>query len=303
MVAGFVGPFRVGKKLGAGSSAAVFAGIDTRDGRPVAIKLLAQEDETLPVEVEVLRRLDRKQGFARLHWHGDTPDGERAALVTDLLGSSLGDLMYKRGRPLEVAAAMHIGLQLLHNIEELHGQSFVHRDIKPDNCLLGRGADCGKVFLIDFGLSKTYVDEGTHSHVKYADHVGFSGTPDFSSVRSHHGVRQTRRDDLESFCYVLLYLLKGHLPWMGMTADTEDELMSRVARLKDQITVDQLCSGCPTELRECLSYTRSIPYDATPNYAKLRSLLTAALKRAGGDPNSSLRITGICPPPVMRSKF
>eukprot|EP00756_Hemistasia_phaeocysticola_P012477 Hpha_TRINITY_DN15202_c0_g5::TRINITY_DN15202_c0_g5_i1::g.66964::m.66964 len=302
MVIGFVGPFRIGNKLGAGSSASVFAGIDTRNGRPVAIKMLSTEDETLPVEVEVLKRLDRKQGFARLHWHGDTPEGE-SALVTDLLGSSLGDVVEKRGKPLETAPALHIGLQLLKNIEELHGQSFVHRDIKPDNCLLGRGSSSGRVFLIDFGLSQTYVDDETHHHVKYADHVGFSGTPDFSSRRSHAGVRQTRRDDLESFCYVLLYLLKGFLPWMGMTALTDDELFAKVARCKEETTVDKLCEGCPPELRECLSYTRSLPFDAAPDYDKLRTRLTAALKRAGGDPNSSLQVQGIPPPAVIRSKF
>jgi len=281
----------------------VFAGTDTRNGKLVAIKMLPQEDETFPVEVEILKRLKSKTGFARLHWHGDTPDGGNSALVTDLLGTSLGDLMEKRGRSMEVAPALHIGLQLLLSVEQLHEEGFLHRDIKPDNCMFGRGTDCGRVFLIDFGLSKSFVDEEKHRHVEFADQQSFSGTPDFASLRSHTGVRQARRDDLESFCYVLIHMLRGNLPWMGLNAESEEELMEMVVREKMQTSMESLCAGCPSEVLECLKYARSLSYDTAPDYAKLRSLLTAALKRAGGDIQSSLRIKGMCPPPVLVSRM
>eukprot|EP01065_Artemidia_motanka_P023627 TRINITY_DN2828_c1_g2_i2.p1 TRINITY_DN2828_c1_g2~~TRINITY_DN2828_c1_g2_i2.p1 ORF type:complete len:303 (+),score=54.07 TRINITY_DN2828_c1_g2_i2:63-971(+) len=290
MLSSFIGPFRVGKQLGAGSCASVYQGVDTRTGKPVAIKMCPLEDETLPVEVEVLKRLEQSQGFAKLHWHGDAPNGEGSALVTDLLGTSLGGLVQSRGQ-LDTCTALRLAIQLLSRVQDLHRQKFVHRDIKPDNCLLGRGSESDRVFLIDFGLSQPYVDAGTESHVAYADNMGFSGTPDFSSVRSHSGVRQTRRDDLESLGYVLVYLLRGHLPWMGLRGLTEEEVFAKVARCKETTTVEDLCRGCPAEVREYLTYVRGLHYNKEPDYAMLRALLQRAVRAAGGNSGDE-RISG-----------
>eukprot|EP01062_Namystynia_karyoxenos_P075129 TRINITY_DN7230_c0_g2_i1.p2 TRINITY_DN7230_c0_g2~~TRINITY_DN7230_c0_g2_i1.p2 ORF type:complete len:311 (+),score=95.82 TRINITY_DN7230_c0_g2_i1:97-1029(+) len=302
-VSGFVGPFRIGKMVGAGSCASVYAGVDTRNGKPVAIKMASQEDETLPVEAEVLKRIGREQGFARYHWYGGTPDGS-SALVTDLLGSSLGGMVEKRGRGLKVRAALKVGLQLLSRVEHLHKNSWVHRDIKPDNCLFGIGKNSKRVYLIDFGLSQNFRDNKAH-HVAYDDKVGFSGTPDFASLRSHTGVRQTRRDDLESLGYVIIYLIRGSLPWQGLQGSTDQEVFEKVRRCKEMTTVEELCQGCPKELSAFLHYVRTLPYNAEPDYARLRNLLQSALQQQGASsdaldeqddiPASQSSVTSILP--------
>lgn len=125
---------------------------------------------------------------------------------------------------------------------------FLHRDVKPDNFLVGRGAKLGIIYLIDFGLAKRYKDPRTGLHIPYKSNKALTGTARYASINTHMGIEQSRRDDIEGVLYVLLYFLRGNLPWQGIDARNRGEKYKRIMDLKVAISIDSLCKGCPSNL-------------------------------------------------------
>ena len=111
-----------------------------------------------------------------------------------------------------------VGLQIIDRLQYMHEHKFIHRDIKPENFLLGVYENCAIVHIIDFGLSKKYVQKDG-SHIPYKDNKSLTGTPRYASINSHLGIEQSRRDDLESVLYMLVYFMKGCLPWQNLRSD------------------------------------------------------------------------------------
>lgn len=120
-------------------------------------------------------------------------------------------------RKFSVSTILQIGLQIINRLEAIHKKGFVHRDIKANNFMVGR-ADRNKiVYVIDFGLSKRYRDPKTGDHIPFKTGKSLVGTARFASIASHQGHEQGRKDDLESLGFLLLYFLRGKLPWQGIT--------------------------------------------------------------------------------------
>ena len=133
-------------------------------------------------------------------------------MVIELLGPSLEDLYAYCGRKLSLKTVLLIGDQLVSRIERLHTRGYIHRDLKPENILIGLEDNASTVFLIDFGLTKKWkMPNG--DHIPFRDGKSLTGTARYASANTHLGIEQSRRDDLEGAGYVLLYLLKGELPW------------------------------------------------------------------------------------------
>ena len=143
---------------------------------------------------------------------------------------------------------------------------------------MGREKQANVVYLIDFGLSKEFRDPGTHQHILYSNSLGFAGTAIFASIHSHCGCELGRRDDLESLAYILIYFLRGSLPWQGL-GHLDCSGKDIVAENKQQISVDELCHGLPMEFSSLLNYSRSLPFDAKPNYHYLFDLFDNLLLR------------------------
>jgi serine/threonine protein kinase len=146
-----------------------------------------------------------------VHWFG--VEGDYNCMVMDLLGPSLEDLFTFCKRKFTLKTVLMIADQMIQRIEFLHNNHFIHRDMKPDNFLSGIGKKQHVINLIDFGLAKRFRDPKTGEHIPYRDNKSLTGTARYASVNTHLGIEQARRDDLESIGFILVYFLKGTLPW------------------------------------------------------------------------------------------
>ena len=109
-------------------------------------------------------------------------------LVMDLLGPSLEDLFNFCSRRFTMKTVLMLADQMIGRIEFVHNKNFIHRDIKPDNFLMGIGRHCNKLFLIDFGLAKKYRDNRTRQHIPYREDKNLTGTARYASINAHLGI-------------------------------------------------------------------------------------------------------------------
>ena len=191
----------------------------------------------------------------------------------ELLGNSLEDLFQKQHKQFSIKTTCMLGIQMIDRIEWVHNKLIVHRDIKPDNFVMGRGDSAHIVYLLDFGLSKKYWSSHLNSHLKFTINKKLTGTARYASINALRGCEQSRRDDLEAIGYVLLYFLRGSLPWQGLKMDKKDDRYKKIYEKKKATTAEELAKGFPSEMCEYIKYTRNIDFEAKPDYNYLRGLL------------------------------
>jgi len=157
----------------------------------------------------------------------------------------------------------------------------MHRDVKPDNFLIGVNKCVSTIYAIDFGLAKHYKDPRTGLHIPYRDQKSLTGTARYASLNTHLGIEQSRRDDLECLGYILVYFLKGSLPWQGLQAKTRKEKYEKIKAKKESISIDTLCEGLPCEFSVYLKYCRALKFDEEPDYNHLHKLFDELFKAKG----------------------
>ena len=199
-------------------------------------------------------------------------EGDFNIMVIDLLGPSLEDLFNHCNRKFSEKTVLMLADQLIRRLEYLHERNLVHRDVKPDNFLMGVGKKSNVVYVIDFGLAKKYRDSRYGTHLEYRENKQLTGTARYASLSTHLGIEQSRRDDLESLGYVLLYLLRGGLPWQGLKAKDKNQKYSRITDKKIVTPIEELIADYPEEFGVYLNYCRSLKFEEKPDYKYLRGL-------------------------------
>ncbi|CAD7698528.1 unnamed protein product [Ostreobium quekettii] len=275
------GRYRLGRKLGSGSFGDIYLGINMETKEEVGIKLepAKSRQPQLLYESKLYKILKGGVGIPNVRSYG--VDGANNYMVMDLLGPSMEDLFNFCGRRFSLKTVLMLADQMLSRIEFLHSKSLIHRDIKPDNFLMGLGKRANQVHIIDFGLAKKYRDPRTFQHVPYCEGKNLTGTARYASLWAHRGSEQSRRDDLEALGYVLMYFLRGSLPWQGLQAATKKQKYQRISETKAKVRLEDLCRGCPQAFVDYFTYVRTLKYYDKPDYAGLRKRFQNLFHRQG----------------------
>lgn len=265
--------YRLGDELGSGSFGQIFKGHSRTDpSKVVAIKL--EENNVrypqLAWEYRIYTTLRDSPYVPKVLWYGE--EGNYKALIMEFLGKSIERQLGECGGTLTEATVRQVGVQMVRCVQSLHQHGFVHRDIKPDN-FITESEHGSKILIIDFGLSKRFRRNG--QHIRLARSRGVVGTARYASIRNHEGFEQSRRDDIESIGYILVYLLKGRLPWQGLNIHDRDRRNASILYLKKHTAPAELIDGLPKEFGTFIEYARRLDFEDTPDYEFLCRLLRA----------------------------
>lgn len=258
------------EQLGEGSFGTVYRCHDRVQDRFHAMKLEFEWSRLLTYEASIYKKLNahRHRSVPRIHGFGHY--GDKRFMVIDLLGDSLEAIVERRGA-LTPKDVLMVGMQAMQSIQFLHEQRFLHRDIKPDNFIMGLREKQSIVHIVDFGLAKMYMDPRTALHIRYRDDKSLTGTPRYASINNHLGRECSRRDDVESLAYVLVYLARGRLPWQGLQprAPARDDRHAKnklILKCKQKYSVEQLCRDLPPSIGGMLKRARLCTFTERPNY-------------------------------------
>lgn len=265
--------YSVTKYLGSGSFGHVFEARNRLTDETVALKVPILNDQrdgqqSLLDEAKVYKYIScREHGVPNMKI---TQHKERKIIVMDLLGPSLEQLLAKH-KKFRLKTVIRLAIVMIDILRYVHGCGFIHRDIKPDNFAVSTCDDGQPLFLIDYGLAKRYVRKNGE-HVEFNRNRRFLGTARFASTAAHMHHEQSRKDDLETLAYVLVYLYKGKLPWQGVKVKDKRERYALIGKRKMATSPEELCSGMPREFVVFLNYVKNLDFDEKPHYSALRNM-------------------------------
>ena len=267
------------KHLAKGAFSEIYLGINKLTKEKVAIKIEERNKIDKYLETECFYLFSLKgHGIPKVISFGHNKDYD--ILVMPLLGKSLHEIQMSKNYNFEFKDICLLAIQIIERIQWVHSQKIIHRDIKPDNFLIGLN-DPNIIYLIDFGLSKKYRSSTTGNHIKYTKIKNFIGSLRYASYNALKLREQSRRDDLESIGYMLIYLIKGRLPWDNIRVENKRSSYFKLSLYKKNIAPEILCSNLPGEFCEYIRYVKNLNFEDDPDYNYLKSLFQIMLKKQG----------------------
>ena len=267
-----VGGYKVSHRVGSGSYGECYLAVG--EGGEVCLKVedLKYVKPRLALEYKILKSLQRHASsdyrFPKPH---HLIECERHnILVQDLLGPSLEDLFQRCDKRFDEYTTLAISPLIIDAIEQVHYAGFIHRDIKPHNFLIGQGSNENNVFIVDFGLSKKYIEGGAHLPFKLGRNL--CGTARFVGLNIHRGYTASRRDDMEAIAYMLLYFLRGKLPWQGVSCSSKHSRNAAIHVLKETTLLKELCGGYSPCFQSFVAYTKQLGFTQGIDYDYCRQL-------------------------------
>ena len=271
--------YKLIRKLGQGSFGSIYQAQSKYSNKYYAVKLedmrhgnFALEDESIFISYLNCPRIPKLKSFGY--------SGSLIIMVMELLGNSLDKIFESLPyRKMSIRCVCNIAYQLLLIFEFIHSCNIIHRDIKPANVAIGCEEKSKYIYLLDFGLSKKYRSSRTKKHFPFVQNKILIGNARYSSINALDGGTQSRRDDLESLGYLLLYLLLGRLPWQGHLSRSKEDKYYKIKQIKRNTTAEDLCQGLPPQFEEYVNYTRNLKYESDPDYNYLKNLFLNVLNQ------------------------
>jgi serine/threonine protein kinase len=256
--------YRLISRLGKGSFGEVYLVLD-KDGKKFACKAEPNNSKNrLRGEYYIYKRFAARNldCVPTIYRFTDSPDYN--LLIMQLLGKSLDIIFDEQNSKLDIGTVMKLAITIISHLEKIHRAGIIHRDIKPNNFMFGLDSKSNHLYVMDFGLSKKWVQDG--KHIEFKSGRSMIGTARYASLNVHMGTEPSRRDDMESLGYMLVYLIKGSLPWQGLKKKTRDNPIDRIGDKKMMISPKVLCEGLPDCFVEYINYTRNLQFTEKPNY-------------------------------------
>ena len=273
--------YKLKTKIGEGSFGKIYIATNINTKEECAVKLEVNNPSSrclLETEAYILGHL-KAFGLPEIKLFGRNK--EFNVLIMELLGQSLENLFQAQNKSFSIKTTCMLGIQMIDRIEYIHSRKLIHRDIKPDNFVMGRGLRSHIVYILDFGLSKKYWSSSHKCHIPFVRGKKLTGTARYASINALSGTEQSRRDDLESIGYIIMYFLLGKLPWQGLKINNKEDRYKKICEKKRETSPKDLCAGFPPEFEKFVSYTRKLKFTELPDYSYLRNLLKRVLKNEG----------------------
>lgn len=276
--------YALGRKLGSGSFGDIYVAVDKNKDENGQNKLVAIKLERTDAKIKLLNfesnvykyLYQPNKGIPQIYWNGSQDDYN--ILIIEMLGPNLENLFALCGSRFSLKTTSYIAQELIKIFQYIHSKGILHRDIKPENFLIGFNNN--NIYAIDFGLCKVFKGKNGQ-HIDSSSNKKLVGTVRYASINSHLGYELSRRDDLESIGYMLIYFHKGHLPWQGLghKGISSEKKYQLIYECKQNTTTEQLCQGLPKEFKLYMEHVKSLGFDEKPNYNYLYNLFAQLHKK------------------------
>ena len=262
--------YEVKKKLGKSSTIDLYEGVSLEDKKPVLIKIEPKTSEKLYLETEAYNLYTFK-GFGIPELIKLGKKNNNLILIESKKGRSLYDLFMENNRKFSLNEICLIGIQCIERLKFIHSKNYIHRNIKPENFVIGL-EDPHVIYLHNFYLCEKYRSSKTNQHAKFKYTKEIVGTERYGSVNALRGLRQGRRDDLESLCYMLIYFFLGKLPWQGISADSDTEKHEKLLKEKKSFKIENY-KQIPKDFYTLFNYVKNLKFEEEPKYSLMIKLL------------------------------
>lgn len=271
--------FKLREKIGSGSFGDVYRGKDIKRNIKIALKVeeLDKKRKISKLQIEhKIYKILHKNGVKSIPTIYDFIKTKKFHIMNmKLLGESLDVVFERYDRRFDLPTTLKLGMDMIDIMKDLHRSGIIHRDIKPNNFMIGR-KHTDNLYIMDFGLSKQFMKG--NKHIKLTTGRNLVGTARYAGLNVHYGIEPSRRDDIESIGYMLVYFMKGRLPWQGLKKDSKTKQLDRIKEVKMSTKVDKLCMGLPQCFVKFLKYIKSCEFYDEPDYDYLKDLFVSTAR-------------------------
>ena len=264
--------FKIKRKCGWTTTINIYEGFSIDNNKPVLIKIenINQKQKKLYLEEEAYNLYTFKNfGIPELIKFGKRKNS--LVLIEAKKGRTLYDLFLENNRQFSINEICIIGIQCIERLKWIHSKNYIHRNIKPDNFTIGI-EDPHVIYLQYFYLCQKYKSSQTNQHSQLRFTKEIVGTERYGSINALRGLTQSRRDDLESLCYMLIYFFLGKLPWQGIKAENQTEKLEKILNMKKNFKIENY-SQIPKHFCTLFSYVKSLKFTQEPKYQMMIRLL------------------------------